>query len=153
MKLDVGCGPVPQPGYVTVDAYYPADIQADMWAIPLPDHSVDEIWSSHALEHIPLDRILPTLREWYRLLRRGGSVTILVPDLDYVAHFWLAHRGERRALDLIFGNQANEGQFHKTGWNQDSLRAVLVEAGLTVEKVAIIRSHGQDTIRAVARVA
>jgi len=152
VKLDIGAGPVPHaPDYSTVDLYYPADIRAPMWELPLPDASVDVIWSSHALEHVAGSMVLPTLREWRRVLSPTGYAEILVPDLDYVARYWLDHPGTPRALDIMFGNQTNEGQFHKTGWNRGSLRAALTEAGFTVGKIDIIRSHGQDTIRAVAR--
>lgn len=151
MKLDIGCGPVPHgPDFKTVDLFYPADIRAPMWDLPVPDASVDAIWSSHALEHVAAAHVQPTLREWRRVLRPSAQAEILVPDLDYVAHYWLAHRGTQRALDIMFGNQANEGQFHKTGWCQQSLREALLEAGFRSVSTSIIRSHGQDTIRAVA---
>ena len=152
MKLDIGCGPIPHAAdFRTVDLYYPADIHAPMWELPLSDGSVDVIWSAHALEHVAGSMVLPTLREWHRVLSPTGYAEILVPDLDYVARYWLEHPGTPRALDIMFGNQTNEGQFHKTGWNRPSFRAALKEAGFSSVSTSTIRSHGQETIRAVAR--
>src|ERR1035437_398855 len=115
MKLDIGAGPIRHAAdFTTVDAFTGADVNAQMWALPFPDGSVDEIWSSHALEHVPLERVAPTLAEWFRVLRPGGTAVIQVPNLDYAARYWLDHPGETWALQIIFGNQAHEGEFHRT---------------------------------------
>ncbi len=150
MKLDIGAGSVAahEPDFLTVDAYAPADVTAQMWDLPFPDGSVDEIWTSHALEHVPRERVLPTLVEWVRVLRPEGTATISVPDLDYVTRYWMRHRGEEWALAMLFGNQLHEGEFHKTGWTSRSLHVDLVAAGFTVSKVERIWDHRQMTLRA-----
>lgn len=150
MKLDIGSGPAPHGrGFQTVDAFAPADITAMMWALPMADDSVDEIWTSHALEHVPFERVQPTLREWVRVLRPRGKAVITVPDLDYAARYWLKHPGEPWALAIIFGNQRGEGEFHKTGWSPDTFRVALEEAGFRVLRLNVINDHHQESIRAV----
>ena len=155
MKLDIGAGPVGAhaPDFLTVDAFAPADCKAQMWDLPFPDGSVDEIWSSHALEHVQRSDVLPTLKEWHRVLRKGGTATISVPDLDYVARYWLRHPGQPRALAILFGNQKHEGEFHKTGWGIRSLQGDLRSAGFRVQSIVSIYDHHQQTLRAhVSRV-
>lgn len=152
MKLDIGNGPLDAhgPDFVTIDAYAPADICADMWSLPFPDGSVSEIWSSHALEHIARAKVMPTLREWHRVLEPGGVATISVPDLDYAVRYWLAHKGQDRALQLLFGNQKHDGEYHRTGWSLRSLRADVEGAGLVVRRLNSIWDHAQQTLRVVA---
>lgn len=45
--------------------------------LPFPDDSQDAVFASHCYEHIGNYRA--TLREWYRVLRIGGYVVVLVP--------------------------------------------------------------------------
>ena len=57
-KLDLGCGPHKEDGYVGVDITQvgtKADIQHDLLQFPWPfeDSSVDELFSSHFFEHVP----------------------------------------------------------------------------------------------------
>lgn len=150
MKLDIGAGPLAAhgPDFQTVDAFAEADIKALMWDLPLPDGSVEEIWTSHALEHVPLERVGPTLREWVRVLAPGGRATITVPNLDHAARYWLRHQGQPWALAILFGNQNHEGEFHKTGWSPQTLRVALTDAGFRVLKLAVITDHDQESIRA-----
>lgn len=58
----------------------PVDIEASGDAVPLPDGSVDFVVSSHVLEHFP-DPI-KALREWYRLVRPGGILFMIVPHKE-----------------------------------------------------------------------
>lgn len=156
MRLDVGSGPFPRPGFRTVDRFVEgADFRADMWALPVPDGSVEVLFSSHALEHVPRARVAPTLAEWRRVLRPDGRVELEVPDLAYACRFFLKHAGTPDdvgfPLQVLFGNQAHEGEFHMTGWTERSLRADLVAAGLrVVELTAGVWSHEQECLRAVA---
>jgi predicted SAM-dependent methyltransferase len=149
VRLDIGAGTDPHgPGWTTVDAYTGADVKAQMWALPFHDGAVDEIWSSHALEHVALADIAPTLSEWFRVLRPGGKATIQVPDLDYAARYWLDHPGEPWALALLFGNQAHPGEFHRTGWNLSTFRADLLTAGFRIDVLSTVWDYDQETVRA-----
>lgn len=53
--------------------------------IPLPDCSVDLLYSSHLIEHIPHDSIVDHLNECRRVLRLGGVYRIVAPDLVKIA--------------------------------------------------------------------
>lgn len=146
MKLDMGAGAFPKPGYVTVDRFCAADIEAPMWDVPLPDGSVSEIWSDHALEHVAKAQVVPTLREWARLLKPDGCITLIVPDLDWCCRNWLAHQTNDWHMDVLFGGQGHEGEFHRTGFTFPLLRAYAAEAGLRVRRERIVDSHGQPSL-------
>lgn len=49
---------------------------------PWEDNSVDYIYTSHTLEHFDREEGLHFLSESYRVLKLGGIIRILVPDLE-----------------------------------------------------------------------
>lgn len=57
--------------------------------LPLPDASVDVICNSHMLEHLDRDEADAFLREAHRLLRPGGSIQIVVPDIRIMAQQYI----------------------------------------------------------------
>lgn len=84
MRLHLGCGRNPIPGWVNLDiaAGDGVDVVADLDAcatVPLPfdDGSVDEVVGVHVLEH--LRRPLPLMAELWRVARPGGTATFEVP--------------------------------------------------------------------------
>lgn len=155
MKLDIGCGTQKLDGFKGVDAFVEGEdiIKSEMWEIPLGNESVDEIYSSHALEHVPMVKVQPTLKEWFRLLIPGGTLVLQVPNLDYAARFWLTHKPEEHpwAEMILFGNQAHDGEFHKCGFTPLGLQGDLQACGFVVDQIAIIWAYNQETLQARAR--
>jgi SAM-dependent methyltransferase len=65
-------------GHVTADLEDPrASVRMDVTDIPFADGSFDVVYCSHVLEHVPDDR--KAVREFRRVLRRGGWALIAVP--------------------------------------------------------------------------
>jgi predicted SAM-dependent methyltransferase len=156
LKLDLGCGRHKRgPEWVGVDTHTRgADIDAPMWAVPLPDGCADELYSSHALEHVRKAQVIPTLLEWRRLARPGATLTLRVPDLAWCVRNWLATgMGNGWELDTIFGSQEHAGNCHRTGFTAPMLRFYLRQAGWSVVSERAIESHGQPTIEVVCRCA
>ncbi len=81
VKLELGSGPKKGiHGWTTVDVGA-ADITWDLRrGIPLPNDSVDNIYSSHLLEHIPYYQLLPFLRECLRVMKSGAEFSVCVPN-------------------------------------------------------------------------
>lgn len=151
MKLDIGAGKFKKEGFLGVDPFTDADINAPMWSIPVPDNSVDEIYSSHSLEHIGKREVVPTLREWKRILKPFAFAVIEVPDLVWCCKNWLFRQTNDWHLDVLFGNQEHDGEFHKTGFTVPIMQGYLNEAGLELVSSQTIQSHGQDTLQFVVR--
>jgi predicted SAM-dependent methyltransferase len=150
-KLDIGAGSQPRgEDYIMLDQFAPAHIQAPMWAIPLPDGHVDEIWSSHALEHVACAKVSQTLKEWFRVLKPQGRAIVQVPNFDYVARYWLTGPDRAWAEQMVYGTQAHDGEFHKAAYTAPTLKGDLEAAGFTVERVEYRWSHNQETLQAVA---
>lgn len=58
--------------------------------LPLADHVADTLYSSHMLEHLDRDGAACFLREAQRVLRPGGILRLLVPDLQVLVKSYLA---------------------------------------------------------------
>jgi len=83
MKLELGCGTAPTPGYVHHDRWRHAphvEVEHDLNVLPWPwpDGSCAEILGLDVFEHL---RLMPEewLRECHRLLRPGGVLRLRVP--------------------------------------------------------------------------
>ena len=133
MKLDIGGGKEPREGYTNVDGYVigPDVINADAGDLPFPDNSIEAINSSHNLEHIEKRKVVPTLKEFYRVLQPGGVLEIEVPSLVWCCMNWLMHPDNGWNMDTIFGNQDDAGQFHYTGFTPEIMFDYLAQAGFT----------------------
>jgi glycosyltransferase involved in cell wall biosynthesis len=81
LKVDIGGGLNPYPGYFTVDLRDTANLQADLNnGIPLPDNSVGVLNASHIIEH--LHDKTKIMAEIHRVLAHGGWAFIDVPSTD-----------------------------------------------------------------------
>jgi SAM-dependent methyltransferase len=90
-RIEIGGGPFPQAGYIHVDVDRGArhlEAFGPAWDLPFPDGWATEVLAVHSLEHVPPPRLLPTLREWHRVLASGGQVQVHVPNApELVASF------------------------------------------------------------------
>lgn len=82
LRLNIGCDRQEIAGFVGVD-FNPEvdpDILADADDLHMiADNSVYEIYASQVLEHLPYGN--KALEEWLRVLKPGGMLTVIVPDL------------------------------------------------------------------------
>lgn len=130
LKLNLGCGNDIRPGYVNIDKYNNTgrvDSQADMNDLPYEDETVDEIFTSHVFEHIPINEMYDTLTEWRRVLKVGGRLMLYLPDLEHEVNIWLNTKDEDKWLNVerIFGSQTHPGNTHFCGFNIGSLKSFL----------------------------
>lgn len=152
IKLDIGSGDYPYTeggGWTSVDLYKPADVKADMGSLPWRDCEVDEIYSSHALEHAADEfKAMAALKEWHRVLKVGGKLTLIVPDLDYCVNRWLK-APDHQSIQMLFGMGRDEGDVHHTGWNRQTLMRDLHAAGFEIKGISGHKSHSQEGLLAV----
>lgn len=85
LKIDIGGGKRPREGFINLDLVHGEGVYKRRLqdGIPVSDNSVDELFSSHTLEHIhTLDRI-SCMNECFRVLKPGGTFEIIVPIIGY----------------------------------------------------------------------
>jgi SAM-dependent methyltransferase len=107
--LNLGCGGRFHPAWVNVDlrpqhpSVHPHDVAAPL---PFPDQSFDAVYHAHLLEHLPRAGAAPFLRECFRVIKPGGVVRVVVPDLEKIAELYL------RALDAAWDGDAEAHRQH-----------------------------------------
>jgi len=101
------------------------------YGIPLPDSSVDFIFSSHMLHHLYRDDALKLLREAVRVLKPGGTMRIAVPDLEMIMALYRDGKREQ-ALEYFFYSKAPRSNLSRRYYQYDFtlLKNLMDEAGL-----------------------
>jgi len=115
------------------------------------DDTFDLVYASHVLEHFDYHReLVPALQEWRRVLTPTGKLLISVPDLDVLSrmlvakeHLTLAERFQ--VMQMMFGAQSDQYDYHKVGLNQDFLFGFLQRAGFRVAERVADLGYFEDT--------
>lgn len=109
LRLNVGSGPKYMDGWINLDA---CDMFKRDRAILLPDEKlvdmfgkgvVDEIFMSDLMEHFYRCDGIEVLKDFYGVLKSGGIVQIITPDLERI--ITSPHIDLRRKTELIRGAQ------------------------------------------------
>lgn len=79
---------------------------------PLRDDSVEAVYSSHFLEHLELEEARHVLAEAARVLKPGGRIRLVVPDLAALVEQYLREKEEMPA-EAALHLRSNTGFFEK----------------------------------------
>ncbi len=92
IRLNLGCGDKKMIGYLNVDVCGEPDLRCDLSQFPWPwaDNSVDEVFSSHFLEHV--QDYEGTILEMHRILKPNGVIHFLVPHFRNPLAQWNLHK-------------------------------------------------------------
>ena len=85
VRLHWGCGRSAAPGWINSDRNGGGrvDLVCDIRdGLPLADDSVDYAFSMHALQELSYEDVVPALGELRRVLKPGGVIRLVLPDLD-----------------------------------------------------------------------
>lgn len=124
MNLNLGSGTNRKQDYISVDKYVPeADEHWDITSTwPHDDESVDNIYACHVIEHLSRKEFGDFVAEVNRVLKPGGTIEILCPDIILVCIKFLADPNDGYSMMQLYGLQSNDGEFHKNGFTLDSLK-------------------------------
>ncbi len=100
--LNLGCGRRTHVAWHNVDfvgrnGVLAADLRR---GVPFPDAVFDAVYNSHVLEHFERAQAPAFLAECRRVLRAGGILRVVVPDLENMARIYL------QALDRALGGDS-----------------------------------------------
>lgn len=157
LLLHVGCG---TPGESDLPAQFGSDwqevrldvdpsVRPDIVASitdlsPVPDESVDAVFSHHNIEHVYPHEVVLVMDEFFRVLKPGGEVVLGTPDLQNVARavasgrledrLYASEAGDITALDVLYGFAddiafGREYMAHRTGFTRGTLTRKLGAAG------------------------
>lgn len=124
IKLNVGSGPNPMPGYINLDI----KDGNDACALQYEKNSAGEIRASHVLEHISHTKTIDVLRHWFDVLKPGGVVKIAVPNLEYIVER-LSQQCEEPLEGYLMGGQSDDDDYHKAAFTYTKLEQMLRIAG------------------------
>lgn len=142
--LHVGCGREPLPAWLgdwretrlDIEPLSDPDIVASMTAMG-PIGPFDMVFSSHCLEHLAAHEVATALGEMRRVLRPGGAVVVVVPDLEDVRPtedvVYVSAAGPITGLDMYYGLRSALPHLphmaHRMGFVSATLAGALKAAG------------------------
>ena len=89
LSVDIGCGPRCPEGFVGLDAIdfgqkYVHDVRQ---GLPFKDNSVDEVRSSHFVEHLTGQERIHFFNDLYRVLKVGATAQIITPNWSHACAY------------------------------------------------------------------
>jgi predicted SAM-dependent methyltransferase len=151
MKLHLGCGHNYMAGWVNVDGPkeelcyddLKADIHAQIEDLEYPDNSIDEILMNAVFEHFPRHVAIMQLRKFYKWLKPGGRLTILVPDFWGTIEMLKKSKGPKEKqfwFRHLFGPQDTiKFGTHYDAFDLEKLRAMFSVVGFNKYRHEIIK--------------
>lgn len=124
--IDLGCGGLKKEGCLGVDIInhpsidYIVDLSKD--TIPLPDDSVEYVYSSHFLEHI--DSPEHILKELSRVCCDGAKIEIWTPYLSHDTAFYFSHK-QQLSEDLWKQFCLSYGGIAGVRWQLERIRYIM----------------------------
>jgi Methyltransferase domain len=109
-RLNWGCGSHVHPGWINTDIKTApeVDLVADIReGLPLDDDSIDYAVSVHALPELSYAEVVPALRELKRVLKPGGVLRLVLPDLQKAIDAYV--EGDSRYFHLVEDDAATLG--------------------------------------------
>jgi predicted SAM-dependent methyltransferase len=178
IKINIGCGlsgisgwhnldnsptitlsRVPLAGRILKLPRWPRDVRRyDVRkGLPFPDGSVRCIYSSHTFEHFTYAESLALAKDCFRVLERGGTIRIAVPDLGLIVKEYLSNSEplashlflSRLALHHSFQDLVHAGSNHSQMFDERSLVHLLATAGFPGPEVSSFRQSAIPEIEQI----
>lgn len=165
MKIDIGCGPNKKEGFFGVDIIkfdgvdQVFDIRLSRW--PWEDNSVDEIYSSHFVEHLEARERVSFVNESYRVLKAGAKMELRFPhwssamaygDLTHkwppVSEFWFNYLNREWRLSCAPHDDISN---NKDGYNCNFSSKTTLVTNENLDKlgqdvVSVAAAHWKDVV-------
>lgn len=122
MKLELGAGQRPTPGYISTDSYpHPGlDHVCNAWEIP--DGPYDEVIALGVIEHLTMTDAFATFDRIHEVLQPGGTFLFDVPDFVQWARY-LEHGTDLFEIDHVMATLHGwcrwPGDEHKSSWTPE----------------------------------
>lgn len=134
MILDLGCGYYTMPfkdKCLRVDArkIVNPDVISDFKYLPFKSETAEEIYASHILEHCSKEETFSVLKDWLRVLKPDGKVSITVPNLEWACLQVANGNMTEDVYKVFYGGQDYRENFHNCGFTPKSLKNLLIVTG------------------------
>jgi predicted SAM-dependent methyltransferase len=139
MKLHLGCGSINLTGWINIDLDSPgADMHLDLrQPLPFETSTVDYVYAEHFIEHVERHDGVRLLQELLRVLKPGGVIRLVTPDLRFLCCTYLSGNLDewgyiwRPATGSIMMNEAMRLWGHQFLYDAEEFESLLHESGFT----------------------
>lgn len=114
------------------------DILWDMTQ-PLPNQYIgyfDMVIANHSLEHVEHQLSIAAIKNLIRLAKIGGVIFVIVPSLEWATMEVMRGRTDSRVMLVLFGNQINKNEYHKSAYTIKQLRDLFELTGCVIVRQA-----------------
>jgi predicted SAM-dependent methyltransferase len=105
------------------------DYRCDLRCLPFGNKEFDIVFSSHVLEHFPRNEVGKVLDEWIRIMKDDGEFRLIVPNLAWAAQHILNKEIDNDVMNVLYGAQSYEHNYHKCGFIEQTIEQLLAERG------------------------
>jgi len=143
-KINLGAGSdIRNPGWLNIDIQpFPGvDFVCDARDLEsIEDNSVKFLVAQHLLEYIPRQDMLPTLKEWHRILLPDGLLEIRTTDISQLTKALYLNGislemglHDEMVISLLYGQQLTEYDTRYNGFTPSFFQGVLIGCGFTIQ--------------------
>jgi|TARA_B100001964_G_scaffold240617_1_gene310839 predicted SAM-dependent methyltransferase len=133
MKFNIGCGWRDfGKDWIHIDGgEYDHLDSSDIFIRAYEDDTADLIYSSHFIEYLDREEVVPLLKRWKEVLKPNGIMRLAVPNFEVYAKLY---KEEQYPLDSFLGvlygkmPMGDETIYHKTVYDYVSLTDILIES-------------------------
>jgi SAM-dependent methyltransferase len=137
--IDIGCGPIdrssefPEHILVRVDIREECtpDYRCDVTNLPFANCEFDLAFSSHVLEHFSRAIWESVLEEWCRVIKIKGEIILCLPNIEWAAKNVMNGSVDKDTLNVLYGGQSNDYDFHYNGLTPKIISNALVTRGFS----------------------
>ena len=153
--LHLGCGPKIFDKWINIDKFYddPKVLKQDCYNPEFLEYSIDGIYSSHTLEHMPIRQARLALKNWFKILKPGGKLFLAIPDMEetmriildtsvpfYLRYTWFmyvlfGYQTSSSEIDPPLDVPVDPGQFHTCGFTEELIRFYLEDDGYIIKEL------------------
>jgi len=142
LQLNLGSGTTRMRGYVNIDKYAKeADLNIDAAELPYADNTVDKIYTSHMVEHVPFQEFQKMLKEWKRVLKVGGILMIRCPNIEAYLKKWLAGNYKLRwgeGIHWLLGfTSGGVGHINRNFFTAERMQRIVKDAGFRIKRCTV----------------
>lgn len=132
----IGCGEYPMQGAINIDIRKlpGVDIVADAKKLPFKNAEIGGIASRNIIEHFDRFEIKEVIKEWNRVIKKGGFVSFETVDMGTAMDVWRDIPREN-LLDCMYGAQTYPENFHKMLITEDIMDELFKEVKMKKVKV------------------
>jgi predicted SAM-dependent methyltransferase len=153
--INLGAGTILPPEFINVDFFFERkiDFTCDLrYPLRIQNESVNGIFCEHTMEHVNYSDNVQLFKECYRILKPGGAIRIVLPDVQIFTKKYLENdqewfstyedlnlisSGDPKRINRRFATPMQaisfitQEYFHVSCWDEQTLTHFLKEAGFT----------------------